>query len=512
MKKVFLSILIAGALFTSCDMNELPAGTLSDETAIQTEKDAMKFRNGIYNSIRSLTGGGYIAYPDIQADLFIGTVVNGNRIGPISAGNINSSTQEFASFWSGPYSSIADVNYFLPKVESLMAAAGISDADRISLQRYRGEAHWARAFFYYFLADHYCNSYNVGDPNAANTGVPLITEYKPTGDYTHYKGRSTLAETFALVERDLEQAYSDLEAYEKSGVDGATANLASNASYLSTYTVLALQARVALLKGDYDTAIAKAEKVISGPYELSDYDEYLNMWVTDAGKELIFVPYGDSKQGPSVPSTGSAWLSNFEGVIDYVPSSDVLGLYSEEDVRNYSFFDYFELKNEGQGTMAMSFIKFPGNPVFNTGSDNAFKNKPKPFRLSEMYLIVAEAAAAKGNATDKANAALNAIRKARIEGYNDQSLSGTTLINEIRMERAKELIGEGFRISDLRRWGLGFTRPVNYSGYLSDLPSVLIPSSVETVYQAGDYRYVLPIPVGEMDSNPQLKGHQNPGY
>jgi hypothetical protein len=86
----------------------------------------MKFRNGIYNSIRSLTGGGYIAYPDIQADLFIGTVVNGNRIGPISAGNINSSTQEFASFWSGPYSSIADVNYFLPKVESLMAAAGIS--------------------------------------------------------------------------------------------------------------------------------------------------------------------------------------------------------------------------------------------------------------------------------------------------------------------------------------------------------------------------------------------------
>ena len=56
MKKVFLSILIAGALFTSCDMNELPAGTLSDETAIQTEKDGMKFRNGIYNSIRSLTG------------------------------------------------------------------------------------------------------------------------------------------------------------------------------------------------------------------------------------------------------------------------------------------------------------------------------------------------------------------------------------------------------------------------------------------------------------------------
>ncbi len=37
-----------------------------------------------------------------------------------------------------------------------------------------------------------------------------------------------------------------------------------NAPYLSTYAIVALQARIALLKGDWETAIDKAEKVIAG--------------------------------------------------------------------------------------------------------------------------------------------------------------------------------------------------------------------------------------------------------
>lgn len=32
------------------------------------------------------------------------------------------------------------------------------------------------------------------------------------------------------------------------------------------------------------------------------------------------------------------------------------------------------------------------------------------------------------------------------------------LLAEIQRERARELIGEGFRLTDLKRWGMGFQR------------------------------------------------------
>ena len=128
-----------------------------------------------------------------------------------------------------------------------------------------------------------------------------------------------------------------------------------------------------------------------------------------------------------------------------------------------------------------------------------------------MYLIIAEAGAM-GTETGKANDALNAIRKARIEGYTDQNLNGQALITAVREERGKELIGEGFRISDLRRWKMGFQRTTAYTAEYSDVPTILTPASAQTTYSVGDYRYLLPIPVGEIDANPQLAGHQNPGY
>lgn len=512
MKKIFLSIFLTGVFLSSCSMNELPAGTLSDETAIESEKDAMKFRNGIYNDIRSLTAGNVITTPDIQADLFIGTVVNGNRMGIVSIGNLNSGDNDLTAFWADPYSCIAAVNYFLPKLEVLMAKPDYTAAQKLELQRYRGESHWARAFFYYSLTEKYCNSYTVIDPNTPASGVPVVTTYEPTGEYSTYKGRSTLAEVYALIEEDLNKAYSDLSAYENSELSGAKVNLAPNASYLSTYAVMALQARIALLKGDWATAIDKAEKVIAGPFTLSDPDEYLNMWVTDSGKELIFVPFGNLDQNASIPNTGNVWLSNSEGVYDYVPTSSVLSLYDElDDIRYISFFEPGELINEGNKVQVPTFVKFPGNPEFNTGSSNDFRNKPKPFRLSEMYLIIAEAGAM-GTEAGKANTALGDLRKARIEGYTHQTLSGQALLNAVREERCKELIGEGFRISDLRRWKMGFQRTASYGAEYQDVPSILVPASLQTTYTATDYRYLLPIPVEEMNTNPQLAGQQNPGY
>lgn len=504
-------------MLTSCNMDEAPVGNLNDETAIQSVLDAEKFRNGIYNNIRSVTSMGsneaaYITTQEIQADMFIGTLINGNRMGPVSLGNIISSDTDNQRLWSAPYDYIAAVNYYLPKVEALLANEGLSDANRATLIRFRGEAKWARAYYYYYLMDHFCQSYTLANPDTPALGLPLVSVYAPSGDYSSYPGRSTLKETVDFIEKDLVDAYADLSEYEATGDES---NLKANAIYLSTNTVTALQARLALLKGDYATAISKAETLInSGDYSLTGIDDYSAIWTDDEGSELIFVPYCNQTQSSGIGALGSTYISSNTENADYVATSNALDMYdAANDVRYEWFFEPRELNVNGMYVIAPCFIKFPGNPTLNTGSNNALKNRPKPFRLSEMYLIVAEAAAESGQA-DKANQALNAIRAARITGYEPQTYAGQNLINQVRQERTKELIGEGYRISDLRRWQLGFGREINYSAYddYQDVPLIIVPAGANVAYQAGDYRFIMPIPTGEMETNPQLAGQQNPGY
>lgn len=90
---------MVGALVTSCDMDKKPYGSLDNDTAIQNLNDCRRFRNGLYSSMRSLTTGGYVNYPEIQMDMFHGVSNNGNRIGEFSNGNINSATRDIATIW-----------------------------------------------------------------------------------------------------------------------------------------------------------------------------------------------------------------------------------------------------------------------------------------------------------------------------------------------------------------------------------------------------------------------------
>ena len=115
------------------------------------------------------------------------------------------------------------------------------------------------------------------------------------------------------------------------------------------------------------------------------------------------------------------------------------------------------------------------------------------------------------NQPDKANAALNTLRTNRIIDWEDANYSGQALIQQVRDERTKELIGEGFRITDLRRWKQGFKRSYDYPAAWG-LDPILVTAGLSVQYSADDHRYTWPIPSDEIQVNPQLKGQQNPGY
>lgn len=504
MKKYFWAVLVAaGTLFTSCDMDLRPVGALDDQTAIQSVNDCFRFRNGLYSSLRGLTTGSYVYAPDLQADEFHATSYYGNRMGFFTSGNILSSDGDITNYWSSCYSVINSANYLIERMQPLLEnEESLSQEDRDALERYNAEAHFIRAYVYYWLMQRFCENYSTETAQAEHKGLPLVTVYNPTGNSSAYPARSTQDETYALIDGDLQIAYDGLSKFEQND----QSCLAPNATYLSTYAIRAFQARMALQKGDKATALKYAEEVInSGLYPLTDMEHYSAMWSNDEGTEVIFRSFMAATELGN--STGSTYLAYNMDNADYIPTYDVLAMYEEGDIRFNAFFTVWQLGDEK--IPAYVFNKYPGNESLKTSSTPNYMNMPKVFRTSEMYLIAAEAAI-ESNPT-LANQYLNDIRAERIEGYESVTYSGIALRDAIRSERQKELLGEGFRLFDLRRWNMGFARNPEHPES-PDLASMMVPTSMSVSYEAGDHRFVWPIPSDELQTNPQMAGQQNPGY
>ncbi len=513
MKKIFISLmLVLGlGLLSSCDMDKKPFGSIDETTAIRNLEDLSRFRTGVYTALRGMNAGAWITDKDLQTDQFHGLINNGNRGGEFANGLITTSTSDIESMFAGCYSRIATANYLIEKAGTLEASGEYKDGDLAAVKRYKAEGHFLRAFCYFFLADHFSQTYTqVADPAKEGTGAMLVTKYAPSGDISNYPSRSSLADTYALIESDLAAAYDGLVAFEQ--VDPS--NVAPNAINLSSKAVAAMQARVALVKGDYETALAKAKEVIGcGTYTLATIAELENMWTNDESNEVIFRCFMSNTEG--LASTGAAYTaSTTETSADYIPTYSTLFLFEPTAVVDVRFSTYFKLWNldvEGSTYQSYVFLKYPGNPALWTTTQNNYVNMPKVFRLAEMYLVAAEAAANIPGSTDDPNQYLNELRRNRIVSYVDESHSGTALMEKIMLERERELLGEGFRMSDLRRWNKGFQRSTSqYEAFGMNDVTVLAGRAMK--YEKDDYRFTWPIPKTEMDANPNLKGQQNLGY
>jgi hypothetical protein len=234
------------------------------------------------------------------------------------------------------------------------------------------------------------------------------------------------------------------------------------------------------------------------------------MWINDESSEIILRSFMSNQEGLS--STGSAYTaSTTETSADYIPTFTTLANFPDGDVRFGTYFKVWRLDVEGTQYASYVFLKYPGNPALRTTEENNYVNMPKLFRLSEMYLVAAEAGAKNAATLSEANAYFNAYCSKRIEGFQTANYTAEQMQNAVMAERERELLGEGFRMSDLRRWNLGFQRYGNHDEN-SALNGVVVAAGREMKYESNDYRFTWPIPKTEMDSNPNLKGQQNPGY
>jgi hypothetical protein len=413
-------------------------------------------------------------------------------------------------------------NFIQQATPALVASHGITGADATNIAYYVAEARFLRAYQYWVLMDVFGNPPFATDATKIGSGIPP---------------QISRANLYAYI-------ISELKAIDPLMVK-PNANLYGRADEAAVWALLArvyLNAGVYTGTADWADAITYSQKVIStsGYGLISNFqnlmlsDNYLNT-IAGGGKtsEFIFTinyngtlseTYGGSQYLTHAPVGGSMPVAKFGISGGYAGSrttSNIINLFPAPATTDGSQFpsngnadSRAQFWYPGQSETINNVLTFTDGlgvckfrNVTSTGaagSSLSFSDVDLPlFRLPEMYLIYAEATlqgGAGGNATT-AMGYINLIRE-RAYGNTNGDLTSTSqlTLQFVLDERARELFWEGFRRTDLIRYGL-FTG----STYLWPFKG-----GVAAGTGVASYRNLFPIPSTDLAANPNLK--QNPGY
>jgi hypothetical protein len=467
---------------TSC-LEKIPGDYIPEADGMKTFTDAEQTLTGIYTAyMSSALYSGYLTLcPDIQADLVYAVQGNSNTLGTHWRWDIRSTNPEVEAVYAALYKIIGRCNFYLDKVEELRA--GLTDDDEIKyLDYYTGEVYCARGLAYSELLRCFCKAY---DPATAENELGLVLADTYFGEKP--SKRASLKDSYQFVINDLEKAEELL----------SPDNDSFDAAYFTNASAHAIHARTALYMQDWDAAIEHSSVLIdSDAFELAtarsyvtSTQTYLNyLWTNDTSYENIWrIGYTTTSYGGA---QGAIFL-NFSNDYtyyypDYVPAQWALDLYTSGDGRYNSYFATLQT-GYAHGLTWPLLVKYYGNESL-LQNMIYHVNMPKPLRLAEQYLIRAEAYCQKKD-FGSASADLTTLSESRHSAGGALSVTEANWLQTISDERVKELFMEGFRLHDLKRWGMGFKRTPQ-SQTQSEGGSLKI--------EAGNPLFVWPIPNQEI--------------
>jgi hypothetical protein len=141
--------------------------------------------------------------------------------------------------------------------------ANMTDADKETVKRYKGELLFMRAVCYWYLARTWAPPYNPDGDNSGKYFV-LRRSYVNGADDIKNATLATVEEVYASIVQDLKDAIAALP------TTYVTSEL-SQRSRVNKYAAQAMLARVYFYMGEYDLAEAQLDDVIgSGMYNLND--------------------------------------------------------------------------------------------------------------------------------------------------------------------------------------------------------------------------------------------------
>lgn len=437
-------LLASGLLVSSCEdyLNVMPKGkkvpsTLADfEAFIRNESSHL---NDVTQSVYLLN------------DLYLNP--NNQAVLSLSSINYNWQAEEnriiknesLESAYGYGYQAIFYWNLIITSVPDI---ANTSDAAK---QQLIAQAKVLRAMNYYQLTNYYADQY-YASAAAETLSVPLIT----SPDMGAPSEQVSIARMYEFILQDLTDALPHLP------TEGATVlhpNLGCGHAML---------ARVYLTMGDYEKALANAERALAQNSRLFDWREYY-----ETNKAQIERP--------------DDWATSYPSVMLNSPENYIFR-YGTTSQRNYGqsglngalTLQRASLFEEGDARFASKWKKryeAPDSIYYGIRND---KFNGGGITTPEMYYIKAECLARKGTQADidNAMAALNTVREKRIfaDRYTPRTATTTKqAIGYIIQEKANEYVQTGIPFWDRRRLNKDAEYAVTYSKVVNGV-TVSLPS------------------------------------
>ncbi|MCU0377406.1 MAG: RagB/SusD family nutrient uptake outer membrane protein [Bacteroidales bacterium] len=413
-----------------------------------------------------------------------------------------SASNEFIfNMYSRIFYQISLANEFIRETSAgKLADRGFSATQVETIELYRAEARLLRAMSYYHALDMFGS-------------VPFVTEEDAVGSFL--PEQISRRDLFDYVESELLAVETELLA--------PRTNVYGRMDQATAWMLLArlyLNAEVYGAGAKYTEAITYTKKVIAAGYELET--NYAKMFMADnhTAKGIIFaVPYDGNQTkawggttflvnaqvgGSMLPAdfgiSGGWWgLRARPQFVDKFPgdNSDKRKLFWTAG-QSKEIDDMFNF-NHGFAVMKWKNVKSTGG----AGVNGTHPDTDQPlFRLADAYLMYAEAVlrgGTGGSTTDALNY-VNAIRTAAYGNTDGNITQGQLTLSFILDERARELYWEGYRRTDLIRYGL-FTGGTYIWQWKGGVKAGIATDAKYNLY---------PIPDADMGANPNLT--QNDGY
>lgn len=462
LKQLCLIVMVI-LFFPSCeDLVDVPApdNKMVRDVVFNNDATAKSAMKGIYNQLfLSAFSNGQRSSITVLAGLSGDNIrnINTTNIGRMQfeENDLLADNTNNLDIWSSAYAIIYMTNSMLE---------GLGDSDEISTDlkiQLEGEARFIRAFVYFYLV----NLYN---------DVPLIlsTDYREN----QLAKRNPSTEIYQQIITDLLLAQEALP----------TEYRDQERTHINSYAARALLARVNLYLEDWEQAEAQSTAVIQATSQYEILEDLNNVFLANSTEAIWQIsPIGSGFS----THTNEGNIFIIDPVLSFLASLQLeegfIQIFQEEDNRSTDWIGY-------QTNMD---AYFSHKYKVRYSIDFPIEEYSMVLRLSEQYLIRAEARAHQGNLTG-ALEDLDIIRQRA--GLNslvetNPGIGQTTLLEEIMTERRKELFTEwGHRWLDLKRTGR--------------LESVI--GNENPQWEPTDIWY--PIPNEELLKNPNLT--QNDGY
>ena len=363
--------------------------------------------------------------------------------------------------WQFPYYMINQANIAIKGINE--SSLGTNDKNETLAQ-----VHSIRAFWYFQLALEFCPAYSQSNPSSEDA-PPIYTQPVTDGG-----PMSKLSDMYNLIQTDLETA---LTLASTSRIDK---------SFINKNVIHGLLARFYLTTEDYAKAATNAAAARAG-YSL-DAAGYSGGFSDMSSSEWIWAAPQRSDQSNYYWGPPHAHADHY--VTSYAATffnTDFTSLFSSTDVRNIFLNAYRAPESDYRARISRKWS-------FSFSSDHAMMRSP------EMMLIEAEGLARTGNDAGAATL-LFALQSNRDSAATASGNTGSALIDEILVEKRKELYGEPPAVEwfDAKRLGKGIPRTGN--------------ARLKGKYAltANDKRFFLKVPKREIDANDNITDAVNDG-